>query len=143
MSTLRQELIEAALQWEKAYGNAPQITSALSEYDAAALIGMTEAEYSKSMQGGTAIQKGFDFLHNGIRYQVKANRPSGKPGSKVTLVSKAKNYDWDMLIWVLYDRLYQIQEAWIWEASEYKSKFHDLARLSPDHYRQGKKLPLR
>ena len=140
MSTLRRELITVALEWEKAYGNAPQITSVISEYDAATLIGMTQDDYSKSMQGATSVQKGFDFLHKGVRYQVKANRPSGKPGSKVTLVSKAKNYDWDYLIWVLYDRNYQMQEAWIWDVSDYKSKFHDLPRLSPDHYRQGKRL---
>lgn len=66
------------------------------------------------MQGKTVVQRGHDFVFNGARYQVKANRPSGKPGSTVTLVSKVKNYDWDFLVWVHYDRLYEIQEAWQW-----------------------------
>ena len=61
------------------------------------------------MQDRTAVAKGLDFEWSGCRYQVKANRPSGKPGSRVTLVPKPKNYDWDRLIWILYNVDYEIE----------------------------------
>ena len=109
--TLRENLVETALQWQKNFGVAPSITSAISEYDAAMLIGMSESEYSEYMQDKTAVSKGSDFVFKNIRYQVKANRPSGKKGSFVTKVPKASNYDWDKLIWILYDKNYVIQEA--------------------------------
>jgi hypothetical protein len=140
MEDLRKRLVESALEWEQTFINAPCITSAISELDAALIIGASAKEYSISMQGMTSVRKGYDFRFNGARYQVKANRPSGKPGSPVTLVGKAKNYEWDYLIWVLYNPQYEIQEAWLWEVSEYKAAFDTMARLSPAHYRQGKRL---
>ena len=109
---LRDKLVETALQWQECFGVAPSITSAVSEYDAAMLVGMTEKEYSEYMQDKTAVSKGADFIFKGIRYQVKANRPSGKKGSFVTMVPKASNYEWDKLIWILYNKNYVIQEAW-------------------------------
>ena len=92
---MRDDLIKISLLWQKQYGVAPNILSAVSEYDAAMMIGMPEDEYSDFMQDKTAVSKGSDFIFNNKRYQVKANRPSGKPGSKVTIVAKAKNYEWD------------------------------------------------
>jgi len=140
MNDLRQQLISTALEWERAFGNAPLITSALSEYDAAMLVGMTREEYSTSMQGTSSVKKGYDFKYSGARYQVKGNRPSGKPGSFVTLVPKVRNYEWDFLIWILYNPRYEIQEAWLWEVSAYKAAFDSIKRLSPAHYRNGKLL---
>ncbi|MDV6345030.1 hypothetical protein [Nitrosomonas sp. Is37] len=140
MKNLRQQLVDAALEWEQSFGVCPSITSAISEYDAALLLGMSIEDLSAGAQGKTAVQKGHDFIHNGFRYQIKANRPSGKPGSFVTLVPKAKNYEWDYLIWVLYDRYYQIQEAWLWDVSAYKQAFAEKNRLSPKDYRFGTRL---
>ena len=140
MNNLRQQLVKATLAWEQAFGNAPSITSALSEFDAALLIGCSIEQYSSNMKGTTAVQKGHDFVFNGKRYQVKGNRPSGKPGSFVTWVPKATNYEWDFLVWVLYNPQYIIQEAWLWEASAYIAAFDLIKRLSPDHYRQGERL---
>src|ERR1051325_10962515 len=100
---LRERLVRVALDWERMFGHAPHITAALSEFDASKLIGMSDEQYSECMTGITAVQRGHDILCDGIRYQIKANRPSGKPGSFVTLVPKAKNFDWDFLIWILYD----------------------------------------
>lgn len=142
-ASLREQLVSAALQWEECYGNAPAITSALSEYDAAILVGMTDEAYSGAMQGATAVQRGYDFKFKGKRYQVKGNRPSGKPGSVVTWVPKAANYDWDYLVWVLYEPNYRVQEAWLWDVSAYRNAFRDLKRLSPAHLRRGIRLPLR
>ena len=139
-SDLRTKLVKVALEWQERYGVAPQITTPLSEYDAAMLVGMPEYEYSEYMQDITAVNRGSDFIYKNTRYQVKGNRPSGKPGSKVTMVPKATNYDWDKLIWVLYDKHYVIQEAWLWGVEEYKQKFHSIKRLSPSHYREGKQL---
>ena len=134
---LRDELAKIALQWQERFGVAPSITSAISEYDAAKLVGMSEDEYSEYMKDKTAVSKGADFVFQNIRYQVKANRPSGKKGSFVTMVPKASNYEWDRLIWILYDKNYVIQEAWEWEVDDYKLAFDSLKRLSPSHYRKG------
>src|SRR5712692_9282600 len=100
MKNLRQQLIDAALAWERVFCNAPAITSALSELDAALLIGMTHEQYCSAVQGTTAVSKGADFTFALIRYPIKANRPSGDPGSFVTKVPKASNHDWDRLIWI-------------------------------------------
>ena len=137
---LRKRLVEVALEWQEKYGVSPSITSSLSEYDAAMLVGMTESEYSEYMKPKTAVSKGTDFMFNGIRYQVKANRPSGKPGSYVTMVPKATNYEWDKLIWILYDKNYIMQEAWEWNVKDYIIAFDNVKRLSPAHYRKGKCL---
>jgi len=139
-SSLRAELVSTALSWEQRIGNAPSITTVLSEYDGAMLLGMTEDEYSRCMAGATTVQKGYDFKFDGQRYQVKGNRPSGKPGSTVTWVPKATNYDWDHLIWILYDPAYRIVEAWQWDVAGYRTQFHEVKRLSPALHRQGKCL---
>ena len=138
--SLRNKLVKVALEWQDSFGVAPQITTSISEFDAAMLVGITAEEYSVYMQKQTAVSRGSDFVHNKIRYQVKANRPSGKPGSKVTLVPKAKNYEWDVLIWLLYDKNYTLQEAWEWGVKDYKNMFHEKNRLSPSDYRKGNKL---
>jgi hypothetical protein len=103
---------------------------------------MTETEYGSDCAGRTAVRFGHDFIHNGYRYQVKANRPSGRRGSPVTLVSKAKNYQWDKLIWILYDRKYRILEAWEWKKDDYRKRFHQVKYVRPDEMRQrpGRKL---
>jgi len=137
---LRDKLVETALEWQTCFGVAPSITSVISEYDAAMLVGMTEIEYSEYMQDKTAVSKGADFVFKKVRYQVKANRPSGKKGSPVTMVPKASNYEWDKLIWILYDKNYIMQEAWEWCVEDYKLAFNSLKRLSPNHYRKGKCL---
>lgn len=137
---LGDKLVEIALQWQSKYGVAPQITTVISEYDAAMLVGMSESDYSDYMQDKTAVSKGADFVFNHQRYQIKANRPSGKPGSKVTKVPKATNYLWDKLIWILYDQHYVMQEAWEWDVENYKLEFDDKSRISPNDYRKGKCL---
>jgi hypothetical protein len=136
--TLRDRLVAAALEWQERFGVAPAITSALAEHDAALLVGHTMDSFSRDCIGRTAVTKGCDFTHGGLRYQVKANRPSGNPGSFVTLVAKATNYDWDRLIWILYDKQYQMQEAWEWTVDDYRLAFHEQKRLSPAHMRLGR-----
>ncbi len=139
---LRGRPVTTALEWERHFGVAPAITSALSEYDAARLIGHDDDSFSLDCVGRTAVTRGSDFTHDGLRYQVKANRPSGKKGSFVTLVSKASNYEWDRLIWILYDRFYQPQEAWEWKVADYRSAFDVKSRLSPTDMRRGRALVL-
>lgn len=140
MSRLRRSVVESALTWQAKCGVAPSITSVISEFDAAKLIGCDAMEYSEQMVHRTAVSKYYDFIYNKARYQVKANRPSGKPGSKVTWVPKPSNYEWDYLIWILYDTTYNIEEAWIWEMGEYKTNFDEKKRMSPDDMRRGKRL---
>lgn len=138
---LRSALVTVVLEWERRYGVAPAITSAISEYDAARLVGHSAESFGLDCTGRTAVTRGTDFRHKNVRYQLKASRPSGKPGSFVTLVSKAKNFEWDRLIWLLYDREFRIQEAWEWAANDYQKQFRDAARLSPKHMRRGRSLP--
>lgn len=137
---LRERLVETVLEWERRYGVAPSATSAISEYDAARLIGHSAESFSGQCAGMTAVTRGVDFTFKGLRYQVKANRPSGKPGSLVTLVAKASNFAWDRLIWILYDRQFSLQEAWEWDREAYRAAFEPLGRLSPAHMRRGKRL---
>lgn len=137
---LRDRLVAVALEWERRYGVAPHITAAISEYDAAMLVKCSEDDYCRQMQGQTAVRRGYDFILGGKRYQAKANRPSGKPGSFVTLVAKASNYDWDYLVWILYNPRFEVQEAWLWGVDYYQQQFHDKKRLSPADMRRGAKL---
>jgi hypothetical protein len=88
----------------------------------------------------SAVARGHDFTHACKRYQVKANRPSGRPGSPVTLVAKPMNYDWDFLIWLLYDANYRLKEAWMWEREAYRRRFGEQKRLSPKDMREGQAL---
>src|SRR5437588_6282673 len=140
MDELRNKLIHLALQWEQTFGNAPHITAALSELDAALLAGCPIGEYAKCMRGVTAVRRGYDFEFKGKRYQVKANRPSGKPGSFVTLVPKAQNYEWDYLVWILYNPRFEVQEAWLWGVADYRAQFHEKKRLAPADMRRGTRL---
>lgn len=137
---LRNRLVATALEWERVFGVAPSITSAVSEYDAARLVGHTDETYGLACAERTAVSRGCDFIYNALRYQVKACRPSGKPGSKVTKVPEARNYDWDYLIWVLYDKNFVVQEAWQWEVAEYQAAFEGRSRLSPNDMRNGESL---
>jgi len=137
---IRSRLVQTTLEWEKRYGVAPAVTSAISERDAARLVGMTDAQYSAAMRGVTAVRRGVDFDFHGERYQVKGNRPSGKRGSPVTLVSKPKNYDWDYLVWILYDRQFRIQEAWKWPVTKFKKELGHRTRLSPELLRKGTRI---
>jgi hypothetical protein len=141
MSTdLRQQLVDIALNWQNTYGVAPSITCCVSEYDAAKLVGMSDAQYSEFMQDRTAVSRGHDFDFNGVSYQIKAHRPSGKPGSHITNAGKANNYNWDKLIWIRYDKFYVIQEAWLWDRDKYIADLGCKKRISPDDMRKGIQL---
>jgi hypothetical protein len=138
--TVRDRLVSIVLEWERLFTVAPAITSALSECDAARLVGCNEDDCVRVMMGRTAVSKGADFVWKNERYQIKANRPSGKKGSKVNLVSKAKNYDWDVLIWILYNERYEIVEAWKWLKMDYHYRFESKKHVRPNDMRQGECL---
>jgi hypothetical protein len=133
-------LVEVALEWQQRYGVSPAITSAVSEYDAAMILGMSEEEYSSYMSDKTAVARGHDFVFRGLRYQIKAHRPSGKPGSKITNAGKARNYEWDVLVWIRYDVNFGIEEAWAWDREAYIKAFDSKARISPEDMRMGRRL---
>jgi hypothetical protein len=124
---LRRRLVKTSLEWERFFGVAPSITSAISEMDAARLVGMKEYDYCEGGKSRTAITRDIDFIFKNIRYQVIANRPSGKKWSKVKLVSrkteKKRPFGWHRLIWILYDRNYVIQESREFTAREYRRRF--------------------
>ena len=123
MEELRKQLVKITLAWECRYGVAPRITATVSEYDAAILVGMREEDYSEYMQDKTAVSRGWDFEFKGIRYQIKGTRPSGKPGSEVKKAFKLNNYNWDVLIWINYNKNYEMVEAWAWKVKNYEREF--------------------
>lgn len=136
---LRARLVEDALRWAEQFGVAPGITGAISEYDAAVrIVGMTEEEYALDCRTHTAVTKGYDFTHNDRRYQVKANRASGKPGSNPTLLSKVSNHEWDILLWLRYDPGYVLQEAWEWPRDRFIRELGHKERLRPNDIRKGR-----
>ena len=144
---MREELVALALKWQKQYGVAPAVTSALSECDAAIfLVGMSELDYSEYMQDRTAVSNGHDFVFQGKKYQIKASRPSGKSGSDITNVGKAqkkdkktREYKWDVLIWIRYNKYYWVEEAWKFDKASYGREFGDRQgqRLSLEDMREG------
>ena len=140
MEEIRKKLVEIALKWQCRYGVAPQIISAVSEYDAAILVGMSEQKYSDYMQNRTAVSRGHDFKFNGDRYQVKGTRPSGKPGSEVKTAFTLSNYDWDVLIWINYDKCYKMVEAWSWEVEKYKKQFSSQTHLKGTTHTTSKEI---
>ncbi len=56
------------------------------------------------------------------------------------MASRATNYDWDCLIWALYDKNYNLLEAWQWDRESYIEHFESKKRLSPEDMRKGIKL---
>lgn len=139
-SALRDQLVATALEWQRTYGVAPAITATVSEYDAARLVGVPETQIATAIGDASAVRKGFDFTWDGLRYQVKANRPSGRRGSPVTKCAKASNYDFDVLLWLLYDQLYVLQEAWRWDVESYRVICGPLIHVRPQHMRQGTRV---
>jgi hypothetical protein len=71
-SILRKQLVDFALEWERCFGVAPSITTAISELDAALMVGLHEDAYCADGKLRTAVRKDVDFICNGIRYQVTA-----------------------------------------------------------------------
>jgi len=137
---LRDLLVQISLEWERRFAVAPQITASIAEYDAAKLVGTSLRIGKGRKESDTAVTKGVDFRKGSILYQVKSNRPSGKPGSEVTLVGKAKSFDWHKLVWILYDRKYNIEEAWEFNRNQYRELFRSKKRISAEDMRKGTKL---
>ena len=137
---LRDLLVQISLEWERRFAVAPQITASIAEYDAAKLAGTSLRIGKGRKESDTAVTKGVDFRKGDVFYQVKSNRPSGKPGSKVTLVGKATSFDWHKLVWILYDQEYNIEEAWEFTRNKYRQLFELKKRISPEDMRKGTKL---
>jgi hypothetical protein len=140
---LRKQFVDVALEWEKHFGVAPSITSAISELGAARLVGMSEAADCAGGTHRTAVTKDTDLVCGEVRYQVTASRPSGKRGSKVRLVShkteKKRPFGWDRLIWIRYDRFYRIQEVREFTADEYEESSVFVRPLADD-MRKGRPI---
>jgi len=58
----------------------------------------------------------------------------------VTRVPKPSNYEWDELIWILYNPAYEIQEAWQWSVGRFRDQLDVVTRISPAHMRAGRRL---
>ena len=66
--SIRSRLIALALEWERAFGAAPQITTAVSEYDGAFLVGHSDETYADDCLGRAAVSRGSDFSYRGRAY---------------------------------------------------------------------------
>jgi hypothetical protein len=142
--SIRDELVQIALKWEEEFGFFPGqagITTAVSEFDAAMTLGCSEIDYAKSIKGRSPVGRGHDFVFNGVKVQVKANRPSGKPGSAVWNAGpKVDSTGWEMLIYVLYDKDYVIKECYQFDRDLYDRLFSGKKSLRLEDMRKGNKL---
>ncbi len=142
--TIRDQLVQTVLKWENMFGFFPGqagITAAVSEYDAAMMLGHNEAEYIISIAGRGPVGRGHDFVFEKKRIQVKANRPGGRPGDAVWNAGpKVKTDGWDILIYILYDKDYVPQEAYKFDCDTYERLFSDKKSLRLDDMRKGNKL---
>ncbi len=134
-------MVRIALEWQESFSVAPSITTAISEYDVAVrFLGMEPVEYAKLCQGKTAVQRHVDIVdRHGISFQVKANRPSGGPGSEPTITSaKPSNLNclWNGLFWVLYHMDYSIRECWFFAPGEFSKAFEGQKYVRPARIRQ-------
>jgi hypothetical protein len=142
--TIRNQLVQIVLEWEKRFGFFPGqagVTAAVSEYDAAMRLGLDETEYIASTRGRSSVGRGYDFLFKNKRIQVKANRPSGRPGSAVWNAGpKVKTDGWDKLIYILYDKDYEVIEAYQFDCNTYEKMFSNKKKLRLEDMRKGDKL---
>ena len=143
--TIRDQLVQTTLEWEKTFGFFPGqagITAAVSEYDAAIRLGLNQDQYRVSITGRSSVGRGYDFKFMNKKIQVKANRPSGRPGSDVWNAGpKVKTDGWHILIYMLNDKDYVIQEAYWFDCDTYERMFSNKEKLRLDDMRMGNKLP--
>lgn len=111
----RTKLIKASLSWEETIRTTPSITCVISELDAANYLGIPFEDYCNQMANISSVNSGFDFEYNNKNYQVKATRESGRKGSKITRLPSIKTNDWDVIIYIRYNAMYEIQEAYLIE----------------------------
>lgn len=140
--TIRDELVQTVLKWEEKFGFFPGqagITAAVSEYDAAIeILKLSENQYSNSIAGRGPVGRGYDFVFEMKKIQVKANRPGGRPGDTVWNVGpKLKTNGWDRLIYILYDRYYVRQEVYQFDCNTYEEMFSNRTSLRLDDMRRG------
>ena len=112
MPSLRDQLVNSTLEWREKYGNAPTITQSISEYDAARLIGMSEEEYSERTIDS---RRRFNFIYKKRRYQVHGTRQFSQLPESVAIEKKTIKHGCNYFIRVLYNKSYEIQEAWLWD----------------------------
>lgn len=137
-SQLRDLLVQISLEWERRFGVIPHVLGAISEYDAAKLVGGNLRIGEGRDKGFTPITKGVDFRKDGIAYQVKARRPG--PNKRVRRAPKAKNYAWNKFVWILYNHDYRMIEASEFDVNSYRKLFDLKPRLTPNDMRKGKKI---
>jgi hypothetical protein len=139
--TIRDRLVQTILKWEEKFGFFPGqagITAAVSEYDTAMRLGLNEDQYRGSIMGRSSVGRGYDFKFKDKKIQVKANRPSGRPGSDIWNAGpKVRTDRWDILIYILYHKNYVIQEAYWFDCDEYERMFLNEKKLRLDDMEEG------
>lgn len=144
--TIRDQLVHTVLKWENLFGHFPGqagITAAVSEYDAAMMLGHDEVSYAASILGRAPVGRGYDFKFNNKRIQVKANRPGRRRGATVWNAGPRVATDgWDILIYILYNEDYVCREAYRFDSDEYERIFLGrTGNLRLEDMRMGTRLP--
>lgn len=89
----------------------------------------TDETYDETLSEGLSrMLRKYPQKIEGLRKALKRLSPRQK---------EKANYEWDRLIWILYDKNYIMQEAWEWHVEDYKMAFENKKRLSPEDYRKG------
>jgi hypothetical protein len=94
-----------AIEYYKETGKPLGITGEIGEYEVSRLLGLTLAG---------ARSAGFDAQDDrGIRYQIKARSITAEKSRKSQQVGAIKlEHEWDVVLLVLMDELFQTEEIW-------------------------------
>ena len=141
--TLRTTLVALVPEWEKRYGVAPFITAAVSEYDAARLVGHTPETFFAGLRGSHGSYSRHGLLLQ--RSSVSDQSLSAQRKTRFVHYLGAKSNELRMgstgLASVCGE--FQLLEAWEWYVADYQSSFDTIKRLSPAHMRTGRRLHAR
>ncbi len=85
---LRDRLVAVTLEWERVFGVVPSITSAVSEYDAACLVGHTDEGYGKACAGRTAVTRGCVSFSTGFGIRLRRIVRAVSPAHSLPLSSR-------------------------------------------------------
>lgn len=137
--TSRPRLVEMAFDWERRFGVAPVPLSWISEYDVVRLLGLFDDSFAFHCVRFMVVTDG-DVTVGKTRFSVNADRPDVRPAAYLTQVAHSSGYGWDKLYWMLYDKQYELCEAWELPIFDRDQDLDERLRLTPADLRRGTRL---
>ena len=137
--TRRTLLVAMAFDWERRFGIATVPLSKISEHDVCRLLGLPDEIWALDGQRVVRLTDGHVTLGK-VRARVNADRSDVRPASWLTLVAHSSGAGWDKLFWMLYDKEYELCEAWELPIVDPDQDFDERLRLTPADMRQGRRL---